>query len=158
MPKHHHKPHKRHGSSAVTSFISIRELSHALAPWLPDEADRQFVLRCVLDEGPAHHRGSNYVLLSMLVALAQKLGVSAPSQSPVRPFEMRLPPHLEDEIDEREWPLGVPVRALEALAPGDERALDAMIDCVTDGPPQHAVANVLMLHLLTAMLERAGRA
>lgn len=160
MSKHHkhHPPHKRHGSSSVTAFVDVEALGKALAPWVPDAAERDFVLRCVFDEGPAHHRGSNAVLLGLLLKLAEKLGAMTPASGPQRPFEMRLPPHLEDEIDEREWPVGVPEGVLESLAPGDERAVDAMVDCVTDGPPQHAVANVLMLQVLASLLERvAGR-
>lgn len=150
---HHHKPphHQRH----ATAFIDLEALERSLAPWLPDDAERAFVLRCVLEEGPAHHRGANYVLLTLLARLADRLGVKTPARGAQRPFEMRLPPHLEDEIDEREWPVGVPERALELLAK-DERAAEAMTDCLTDGPPQHAVANVLMVQLLVAMLERAG--
>lgn len=148
---HHHKPHhKRHAA-----FIDVGALERALAPWLPDAEERAFVLRCVLEEGPAHHRGANYVLLALMTRLAERLGVNAPAAGAQRPFEMRLPPHLEEEIDERAWPLGVPERALELLTK-EERAADAMTDCLTDGPPQHAVANVLMVQLLVAMLERAG--
>lgn len=153
MSKHHHdKPHhKRHAAA----FIDVGALERSLAPWLPDAEERAFVLRCVLEEGPAHHRGANYVLLGLMTRLAERLGVKAPAAGAQRPFEMRLPPHLEEEIDERAWPLGVPERALELLAK-DDRAADAMTDCLTDGPPQHAVANVLMVQLLVAMLERAG--
>lgn len=154
---HHHKPHhKRHGASALTAFVDVEQLSRSLTPWLPDTDERDFVLRCVLEEGPAHHRGANYVLLSLLVRLAGQLGVTAPAPGAARAFEMRLPPHLEDEIDEREWPIGVPEAPLLALA-ADGRAVDAMVDCVTDGPPQHAVANVLMLQLLNALLSRTAR-
>ena len=160
MSKHHTHgpPRKRHGSSSVTTFIDAKALGKALAPWLPDTTDRDFVLRCVLDEGPAHHRGSNAVLLGLLLKLAEALGATTLAAGPQRPFEMRLPPHLEDEIDEREWPIGVPERALVLLAPGDERAVEAMVDCLTDGPPQHAVANVVMAQVLASLLERvAGR-
>lgn len=71
---------------------------------------------------------------------------------------MRLPPHLEDEIDERDWPLRVPEHALELAGHGDRRLMDVLADCLTDGPPQHSVANVLMLQLLTAMLEATTKA
>jgi hypothetical protein len=58
---------------ADTAFIDAEALGKALAPWLPDAAERDFVLRCVFDEGPAHHRGSNAVLLGLLLKLAEKL-------------------------------------------------------------------------------------
>ncbi|MBL8924421.1 MAG: hypothetical protein JNJ54_36570 [Myxococcaceae bacterium] len=142
----------------MDSFIDAGRLDAALAPWVPDADERAFVLRCVLEEGPSHHRGANFVLLSLLVDLTQRLGVKAPGAGRSRPFPMRLPPHLEEEIDDDEWPLGVPERPLVALASNDERALDAMVDCMTDGPPQHALANVLMLQLLDAMLAKVGSA
>ena len=30
----------------------------------------------------------------------------------------------------------------------------AMIDCLTDGPPQHSLANAMMMQLLASMLNR----
>ena len=36
----------------------------------------------------------------------------------------------------------------------DQSRLEAMIDCLTDGPPQHALANVAMVTLLTEILSR----
>jgi hypothetical protein len=68
---------------------------------------------------------------------------------------MRLPPHLEDEVEDADWPLALPVARLEALAAG-ARGTDAMIDCLGDGPPQHAVANVVMVALLDLALDAAG--
>ncbi|MCU0698806.1 MAG: hypothetical protein MUC96_20075 [Myxococcaceae bacterium] len=153
MSKHHDKHHRR----ASASFIDEDALGEALRRFVPDRADRAFLLRCVLDEGPTHHRGANFVLLSLLVELARRLGVDGPAPGAVRPFPMRLPPHLEDEIDDDAWPLGVPEAAMAALAGDDRRAIDAMVDCLTDGPPQHAVANVLMVQLLDAMLHRVSR-
>jgi hypothetical protein len=152
MSKHRDKHHRR----SATAFIDPARLDEAFQPFVPDRADRAFVLRCVLDEGPTHHRGANFVLLSLLAELAWRLGVDRPATGPSQPFPMRLPPHLEDEIDDDEWPLDVPESAMVALAGDDARAVDAMVDCLTDGPPQHAVANVLMVQLLDAMLHRVS--
>lgn len=158
MPPPHHK-HGKHGhtsSSALASLIDIGALSQALTPWLPDAEERAFVLRCVLDEGPAHHRGANYVLLTLLTRLCRALGATAPVGGAQRPFAMRLPPHLEESVDDATWPVSVPLAALEPLAPAGTKQFEAAVDCVTDGPPQHAVANVLMLQLLAAALAKVG--
>lgn len=66
---------------------------------------------------------------------------------------MRLPPHLETEVAFPSYPVGLSVEAIERLAPRGSPAFDAMVDCVTDGPPQHAVANVLMINLLETILK-----
>jgi hypothetical protein len=42
---------------------------------------------------------------------------------------------------------------VERLAARGSRDFDAMVDCLTDGPPQHAVANVATVNLLEAILE-----
>lgn len=133
--------------------LDVERLAKRLEPWLPKKADRDFVLRCVLDEGPTHHRGSNYVLITLLAHLASLRNAKAP-RPPFRPFEMRLPPHLEDEVEERHWPLELPERALELVGERDRSFMDALADCLTDGPPQHAVANVLMVQLLTSLIEQ----
>lgn len=145
-----------HGVDVVSRFVDTASISRALEPWLPDPAQRAFVLRCVLEEGPKHHRGSNFVLLSLLIRLSERVGATQPTEGPQRPFKMRLPPHLDAELDEKEWPIGLPQRPLDLLAPGDARTAEAMASCLTDGPPQHAVANVLMVHLLSSMLAKLG--
>ena len=70
----HRPPHRHVPPSAITSFIDRARIDQLLAPWLPDAADREFVLRCILDEGPAHHRGANYVLLALLVRISDETG------------------------------------------------------------------------------------
>lgn len=138
-------------SSEITSFIDRGRLEALLAPWVPAEADRAFVARCMLGEGPAHHRGANFVLLRLLGELAARLAPApAPTTDPV-PVPIRLPPHVPS-ADDRDYPLGFPRRVIARLAPGDPATVAAMIDCVTDGPPQHALANAAMLCLLDAML------
>lgn len=70
---------------------------------------------------------------------------------------MRLPPHLEDEVDEGDYPLRLPVEALKQAIGDDGAALEAAIDCLTDGPPQHALANVVLVALLERVLLRLER-
>lgn len=156
MPDHK-DPHHRHvPSSAVASFIDAARIERLLAPWVPDPHDRTFVVRCILEEGPAHHRGANYVLLALLGRLLEAGGpVTAPADAPARPVPMRLPPHLARERgDEGFFPLAVPTGPLERLAAPGSRAFEAMLDCVTDGPPQHSLANAAMLCLIAVLLER----
>lgn len=145
MPPPRHVP-----SSAIAAFIEPARIDALLASWVPDAQDRAFVLRCLLQEGPAHHRGANFVLLALLGEL---LGAppGPPDEARSAPVPMRLPPHLAADHDEADFPLRLPTAALERLAGGDARKLSAMIDCLTDGPPQHALANAAMVGLLEAL-------
>lgn len=166
MPPHDHHgrkgpprkgpPHHRHvPSSAITGFVDQARIDALLAPWLPDASARAFVVRCILGEGPAHHRGANFVLLALLGLLVERLeakGATHPTDGV--PVPLRLPPHLAEDHDDDAYPLTLPTRALERLAPKGSRELEAMIDCLTDGPPQHALANAAMVALLDALLER----
>lgn len=141
-------------SSAITEFIDAAQIEALLEPWISTPADRAFVVRCILGEGPAHHRGANYVLLRLLgEALARRGGRprSAADHGDIA-VPIRLPPQLARDHDDDVYPLRVPRRVLDRLAPADSVTVDAMIDCVTDGPPQHALANAAMLCLLDALL------
>jgi len=157
MPPHPHKPphHHRKQDSRLSSFVDRARADAILKGWVPDDHDRAFVVRCLLDEGPAHHRGSNYVLLALLGELAAGTGPE-PGAASVR-VPLRFPPHLAEERDDTAFPLPIPRSALERLAPGDDRAQRAMIECITDGPPQHSLANAAMLCLIDAALRAAGR-
>ena len=165
MPPRRGAPHappagasRRHRpGSSVTGFIDRDRIDAVLARVVADPDDRGFLVRCMLDEGPAHHRGANYALLALLGQLLDELGVPAGARPGGRAVAvpMRLPPHLEDEVEEADWPLALPVARLETLAGSPPRA-EAMIDCLSDGPPQHAVANVVMVALLDLALEAAG--
>lgn len=149
-------------ASTINSFIEPTRVEELLAPWLTDPADRAFVARCVLGEGPAHHRGANYVLLRLLAEALAARGGALPAAPPHLdedtrvPVPMRLPPAVASLAEDGDYPLRFPRRVLERLAPAGSPALEAMIDCVTDGPPQHALANAAMLCLLDALLERSG--
>lgn len=152
-------PHHRHvPSSAIASLLERgrSRLDAVLAPWVEDEEDRRFILRCILDEGPAHHRGANYVLLALLGEAAGKVRQGKPGKTIAVP--MRLPPHLADEREDAGeddvFPLRFPLEPLLRLAKEGSPELEAMVDCLTDGPPQHSLANAAMVCLLAAILER----
>ncbi|HSP78469.1 MAG TPA: hypothetical protein VLQ93_08065, partial [Myxococcaceae bacterium] len=77
MPPHHaHKPppppHVHVSSSAISAFIEPERIEALLAPLVPEPQERAFVVRCLLGEGPAHHRGANYVLLALLGQVLEK--------------------------------------------------------------------------------------
>lgn len=168
-PHHHHHPPRGHHARERTleRFVDRRRIDRLLAPWVPDADDRAFVLRCLLDEGPAHHRGVNWILLALLGDLAAD-APRGPARGRHARVPLRLPPHLrrhgdphddgdEDDAendDERAYPLTLPLGPLERLVGKDERAIDAMVDCLTDGPPQHALANAAMLLLIDAIQRR----
>jgi hypothetical protein len=122
---------------------------------MPDAVARAFVVRCILAEGPAHHRGSNFVLLGLLDEVLKRLEpAGVPDAGRALDVPMRLPPHLEKVSGEKAYPLKLPAAAIERLSQGDARAFEAMVDCVVDGPPQHALANVAMVTLLEEILRR----
>lgn len=153
-PRPHHVP-----SSAIASFIDRDRIEALLAPFVPDEEDRRFVLRCLLDEGPAHHRGANYVLLALLGEVAGEIAPRPSSASDI-PVPMRLPPHLAKDRagdDDGDFPLHMPKAPLSRLAKEGTPAFDAMVDCLTDGPPQHSLANAAMVCVLSALLERSRK-
>lgn len=145
-------PHRRVPSSAVLRFLDPSRFDALLARLVPDAEERAFVVRCVLGEGPAHHRGASYVLVSLLGELAARRGARPRSGGPSVAVPMRLPPHLAAPGEESEFPLRMPTGALARLSGNDAAAEEAMIDCLTDGPPHHALANAIMICLLDALL------
>lgn len=151
-------PHKSHvSSSAISGFIEPERLEPLLAPLVPDPSDRAFVLRCIVGSGPAHHRGANYVLLALLARLLEARGITPRALAgDTLPVPMRIPPHLTEGGPPPAFALALPIAPLEALAGDDPHTLAAMVDCITDGPPQHALANVAMVALLGQLLEDEG--
>jgi hypothetical protein len=126
---------------------AVRDL---LRPWVPDEADRAFVVRCMLEEGPAHHRGATYALLRLLGEAARRHG-GRPADGPSVPVPMHVPPHLRREPD-AVFPLEMPLAPLLGLGRGDADSARVLADCLTDGPPHHALANAAMVCLLATLL------
>lgn len=132
------------------AFIDRARVSALLEPFVPDRQDRDFVVRCLLDEGPLHHRGANFALLGAIGLLLK----ARPEPSPqTRPVPMRLPPHLRDQADptSQEYPIRLATGLLARLAPEGSPAFEGMVAALLDGPPQHALANVAMLCLLDAV-------
>jgi len=152
MPPHA-PPHARPAANAT--FVDPARVDLLLAPFVKDPASRAFVVRCLLGEGPTHHRGSNFVLLSLLGQVLEKVG-GAPEGAldAEHPVPLRLPPHLAREAGPQSYPLGLSGAALERLAPKGSRDHESMVDCLCDGPPQHALANAAMVDLLHAVLLR----
>ncbi len=144
MPPHHDDDHER-----------PHHLHHRDGP--PHHRHHARDRRCLLDEGPVHHRGVNWILLSLLGELE---GVR-PTTPPVGEHvcvPLRLPPHLRreygDEDEDGAYPLPLPLAPLRRLAGNDAWAVDAMVECLTDGPPQHALANAAMVLLIDALMRR----
>lgn len=177
MPPSHRPPHPPHGpprhghphgphtggperrasvpASRALGFIDTAALDAALAPLVPDAGDRDFVARCVVGEGPIHHRGANFVLVMLLSRAVTATARAAPAPvdaAETVPVPMRLPPHLADTVEDGNYPIALPTAALRDLAGGDAGRLEAMVDCLTDGPPQHALANVVIVALLDRLL------
>lgn len=50
----------------------------------------------------------------------------------------------------------MPVAILEKLAPKGSPELDALIDCLLDGPAHHALANAALICLLDAVFAHLG--
>lgn len=126
-------------------------LDAGLQRLVPDPRDRQFLLRCVLDEGPPHHRLANHALLTLLVELVERIdAVVVPPVGVAVP--MRVPPHLRSR-DASTFPLAMDLAPLALLGPDPTPWVDALLD----GPPQHSVANALMVDLLGAALAHLDR-
>ncbi len=148
-------PHGRSGASS--EFIDPSQIDSMLAGVLPDGEDRAFVVRCILGEGPKHHRGSNYVLLRLLGMLVDELGavdMGALRARGTLPVPMKVPPNLTRPGSLMAYPLALPTGPLERLAPAGSAEQMAMAECLMDGPPQHALANAAMIWLIGAALER----
>ncbi|MEO7327121.1 MAG: hypothetical protein ABI193_00990 [Minicystis sp.] len=145
--------------SAITAAIHPERLEAALQPWVPDAEDRAFVVRCILGEGPMHHRGASFAILGVLAILVEAAGPAAASATgDTIPVPLRVPPHLaRREGDDHVYPLALPTAPLERLAAKGTPELAALVDCLLDGPPHHALANAATMCLLEALLAKLGR-
>ncbi len=156
MPPPHHHHHDRAAASAIALVLDAERLTSIIEPWVPDAGERTFLVRCIIGEGPIHHRGASYALIALAGAIAKRLGVSppGPDQASVT-VPMRLPPHLEHpEKEPPVYPVRLDLSGLDHLANGNDGVRQVLVDAVTDGPPHHALANVVVLNLLAAILRR----
>lgn len=143
------------GLTALSREVLRREdVEQLLTPWLKEPADRAFVARCIVDEGPIHHRGASYALLRMLGLALAAAGGATEGSGEAAPITLRLPPHLQRGSPEQVFPLGVPLAPLERLAPRGSAAFTALLECLRDGPPHHALANAAMACMIGALLDR----
>ncbi len=144
---------------SIESLLETSTIESLLTPWVSNVEDRQFIARCLLRSGPAHHRGANFVLLSLLGEVLQRLPEPMPQVrvatpiEPCVPIPLRLPPHLAEHTSDRYFPLQMSLGPLQKLAGGDEHAVAVMVDCLTDGPAQHALANAVMVNVLARILD-----
>src|SRR5258708_23693058 len=145
-------PHNR-APTATTAFIDSSRLDALLTGVLPDDQDRAFVVGCILGEGRAHHRGANYALLLLLGTLVEALGgadMDALRARGTTPVPMKVSPHLARPGSLMAYPLDLPVAPLERLAPAGSPQLYATVECLTAGPPQHALSNAAIMWLIRA--------
>ncbi|HRI67230.1 MAG TPA: hypothetical protein PK156_23465 [Polyangium sp.] len=114
-PKHHHDfvP-----STAIRSLLSPGRIEPLLAPFVRDPADRAFVSRCILEQGPVHHRGANFALLSLVAVLLERTGgfPDKPGPGKTVAVPLRIPPHLAPRHEEdNAYPLQMPLTPLEVV-------------------------------------------
>jgi hypothetical protein len=148
-------PHTRPPPAAT--FVDPSRIDAMLADVVPDAEDRAFVVRCIFNEGPPHHRGANYALLMLLGTLVDALGGADVASLRARgtvPVPMKVSPHLARPGSMMAYPLTLPTGPLEKLAPAGSPEQAAIAECLTDGPAHHALANAAMVWLIGAALER----
>jgi hypothetical protein len=97
------------------------------------------------------------MLLGQLVTKLDAADVDALRARGTLPVPIKVPPHLERPQSLMAYPLGLPTGPLEALAPTGSPDQAAMVDCLNDGPPQHALANAAMMWLIGAALARHAK-
>jgi hypothetical protein len=152
-------PHRQSATvSSMQGVLRHEEIEALLTPWLPDRTDRTFVARCLVDEGPIHHRGATYALLRLIGLALAAVGGPGAVRDESAPIPLRLPPHLCRRGDDGEFPLGVPLAPIERLAPRGSPEFTALLDSLRDGPPHHALANAAMVAMLGALLDRLAGA
>lgn len=151
----HHGP-KAHGGRRGVA-LDAGAIDAALVAIVPDARDRAFVLRCVLEEGPRHHRVASWALLRLLAAVLAEVGGAdeATRDGPSEPLGMRLPPSVAASTDDAEFPIGIPTRMLRDVM--DEGEATLALECLSDGPPHHSLANAAMTWMLEAIYERVQR-
>ncbi len=147
-PGHRH----RHSLSALSAASSQAKLEEALELVIPDAEDAAFVARCILGDGPAHHRAASWALLTVAAEIARRVGARPAPAGGDQPVSLPLPPHLRHGED-ASFPVSLPLAPLRAVLER-ERDVEAMADALIDGPPHHALANAALVALLARVLDR----
>lgn len=153
MPPLHAHPHDH----PVVAAIDRQRISALVAACVPDPAACSFIVRCMLDEGPVHHRGDNFVLLALLGEVLDRLPSTEGGNQPDGasfPVPMRIPPAHHASTEPKCYPISIPQAPLALLDGGDPGRRSTLAECLADGPPHHALANAMMVHLLHAILQR----
>jgi hypothetical protein len=151
-PTHLHQ----HDHPAVAA-IDRQRISTLVAAYAPDPAACAFIVRCILDEGPIHHRGDNFVLLALLGEVLDRLPPAVggePREGAFFPVQMRIPPAHHATSEPKTYPLSIPQAPLALLDGGDPARRSTLAECLADGPPHHALANAMMVNLLHTILQR----
>jgi len=151
-PAHLHQ----HDHPAVAA-IDRQRISTLVAAYAPDPAACAFIVRCILDEGPIHHRGDNFVLLALLGEVLDRLPPAdsdVPCNCASFPIPMRIPPAHHAGSEPKTYPLSIPQAPLALLDGGDPARRSTLAECLADGPPHHALANAMMVNLLHTILQR----
>jgi hypothetical protein len=129
-------------------------INAGLAEVVPDARERAFVLRCILEEGPRHHRVASWTLLRLLAAVLAELGDARPTatRGASEPLGMRLPPSVVASSDDAQFPIGIPTSMVNEVM--SRREVELALECLRDGPPHHALANAAMAWMIQAIYER----
>lgn len=133
-------------------MADAQRLEDALALVISDPRDRAFVARCILSEGPAHHRAASWTLCVVAAEAAARAGARPREHAEADDFAvpLRLPPHVATG-DDGAFPLAIPMAPLRAIT-GDERGAEVLADALVDGPPHHALANAALVAILERLL------
>lgn len=149
------EPHLR--AHPVVAAIDHQRIAALVADSVADPASCAFIVRCILDEGPVHHRGDNYVLLALLGEVLARLPDSATTSAPEGgsfPVPMRIPPAHQAGSEPKAYPIAIPLAPLALVDGGTPAHRATLAECLADGPPHHALANAMMVRLLHAILLR----
>ena len=87
-------------------LFSLIRSTRSWNPGFPDAGERVMVVRCLLEVGPAHHRGSNFVFALARFAPLTRSGASPISvaSSSVAPVPLRIPPSVESSAGTMSYP------------------------------------------------------
>jgi len=124
--------------------------------------DYSFASRLAFEEGPWHHAYSNTIhwtaFLKGIRAIANQFELPiSPYDGEVVEVPMHHPPHHHHLSGNGVYPVDLPVNLILSLAEGDEQCVEEMIAALTEGPPHHIMANILMMHMAEALMSLAMR-